>query len=250
MPTLVIIAPHPDDAVLGAGGLIQRALAHHWSVHVLHMTHGDGNRTSQWRQYRTARPLTALRQGIARRTEALVALQGLGVPAAQCVFLGFPDGGLGQLAMMPYTSPWTHCQRDPYQDSPSMGNAYTANTWAQSVFRYLTDIHPALIIYPNAEDTHPDHRATSRLVAQLTCGIPALTYRIHGRSPSPAPIPFSLTPTEQQAKSQAILTHISQAAVTGWWLNTFAQSVEGFYPALASLPVFGKSPASAFISLH
>src|SRR5262245_37483517 len=32
---LLVIAPHPDDETLGAGGLIQRVIAHHGAVHVV-----------------------------------------------------------------------------------------------------------------------------------------------------------------------------------------------------------------------
>ena len=35
---MVVVAPHPDDEVLGAGGLILRAADAGWNVHVLYMT--------------------------------------------------------------------------------------------------------------------------------------------------------------------------------------------------------------------
>src|SRR5438128_691732 len=39
---LLVIAPHPDDDVLGAGGLIRRVVKAGGSVHVVWTTSGDG----------------------------------------------------------------------------------------------------------------------------------------------------------------------------------------------------------------
>ena len=39
---VLVVAPHPDDESLGAGGIIQAALAGGGRVHVLFMTNGDG----------------------------------------------------------------------------------------------------------------------------------------------------------------------------------------------------------------
>src|SRR3954451_20581648 len=39
---VLVVAPHPDDDVLGAGGVIQQALAIGKSVVVVFMTNGDG----------------------------------------------------------------------------------------------------------------------------------------------------------------------------------------------------------------
>ena len=39
---LLVIAPHPDDETLGAGGLIQRVLERGGTVRVVLVTAGDG----------------------------------------------------------------------------------------------------------------------------------------------------------------------------------------------------------------
>src|SRR5437667_9363362 len=40
---IVVVAPNPDDEVLGAGGVIQQACAAGAEVHVIYLTSGDHN---------------------------------------------------------------------------------------------------------------------------------------------------------------------------------------------------------------
>lgn len=227
---VVIIAPHPDDAVLAAGGLIQRAQAESWQVIVLHMTHGEGFRASAWRMGQSAIAL-----GHTRRAEAQGALQSLGVNPAHCLFLGFPDGALQRLTTMPITSAVSHSASDPYADSPSVGQPYTAAAWHQAVWRVLRDYQPQWIIAPDSQDANPDHQATGllmdRLCAQWPHPLRLDHYRVHLPTYTPT-VPrwtLTLTPLEQARKRQAIAWHISQMAVTGWWLRQWAQPREVFY---------------------
>jgi len=39
----MVVAPHPDDEVLGAGGLIQQAVAAGAEVRIVYLTNGDHN---------------------------------------------------------------------------------------------------------------------------------------------------------------------------------------------------------------
>ena len=226
----MVIAPHPDDAVLGAAGVIQRAQRQGWRIVAAHMTHGDAFTLSTWRMRHHTQPADYLAMGHLRRKEAETALRVLGVQPQDCVFFGFPDGRLGQLSTAPLTSPFTHCARDPYAESPSFGQPYTYAQWATSVQQMVTAYQPAMVVYPDAADTNADHRATGQLLHQLTPNRPTLTYRVHGRHlPQPAAhSALSLTPQEQSRKQLAIRLHPSQVAVTGWWLAGFARPTEPF----------------------
>lgn len=227
----MVIVPHPDDAVLGVAGMIQRAQANGWQIIVVHMTHGDGFALSTWRMTHHTRPADYLALGHLRRREAITALRVLGVQPQDCLFFGFPDGRLGRLSAHPITSPTTHCAQDPYADSPSYGQPYTYARWANAMHRILATYQPELVVYPDTADTNADHRATGQLVRVLTLGQATLTYRIHGRalthqlSHSPA---ITLTPQERSRKQFAINLHPSQLAVTGWWLAGFARSIEPY----------------------
>ena len=42
---VLVLAPHPDDEVLGAGGVIQQAVAQKLPIKIVFLTYGDSN---QW----------------------------------------------------------------------------------------------------------------------------------------------------------------------------------------------------------
>ncbi|OLR92967.1 PIG-L deacetylase family protein [Actinokineospora bangkokensis] len=84
---LVVVAPHPDDEVLGAGGLM--ALA--GSVHLVAVTDGEASHPGS--TVLAPRELAAVR---ARESEA--ALDVLGVDA-RVDRLGMPDGGIDEDAL-------------------------------------------------------------------------------------------------------------------------------------------------------
>src|SRR5580704_2711504 len=51
---IIVVAPHPDDEILGAGGLIQQACAAGAEVHVIYLTSGDHNQIA-FKLYRRIR---------------------------------------------------------------------------------------------------------------------------------------------------------------------------------------------------
>src|SRR5512140_3264167 len=97
---VAVIAPHPDDEVLGAGCLIQRVIASGGDVHVIFVTDGEANPwplraiVHRWRINEDMRH----RWGAIRRREAMNSLRTLGVPESNVSFLSFPDQGLLPIA--------------------------------------------------------------------------------------------------------------------------------------------------------
>lgn len=83
---LVVLAAHPDDETLGAGGLVRLAHRRGIPVHVVVATDGEGSHPHS----PTTGPAELSRR---RRAEAEAALAAL-APDAGCTFLGLPDGGL------------------------------------------------------------------------------------------------------------------------------------------------------------
>src|SRR5438034_5817310 len=93
---ILVIAPHPDDEVIGAGGLIQRA----GDVRVVFVTSGENNPWPQRVMQRKWIISAADRAEWAtmRRREAAASLHILGAPDDSAVFLGFRDQEIMPLA--------------------------------------------------------------------------------------------------------------------------------------------------------
>src|SRR5688572_25381912 len=88
---LLVVAPHPDDESLGAGGLMQRTLAAGGRVHVLFLTNGDGYPEAVEVATGHREPSASDYRGFGelRRAEALVALERYRVLPLSVTFLGF-----------------------------------------------------------------------------------------------------------------------------------------------------------------
>jgi len=84
---VLVVAPHPDDEVLGCGGVIGLLRQAQVPVYVAVVSDGGGSHPGSARYPPAA--LSALRQA-----ESLTGLAHLGVHAAQVTFLGLPDGAV------------------------------------------------------------------------------------------------------------------------------------------------------------
>src|SRR5215471_7803950 len=185
---LLVVAPHPDDETLGAGGLIQRVLHAGGAVKVVFMTSGDGYPVgvALARHIQHPQAQDYREYGMLRQQEARHALAILGVSAKDVVFLGFPDSGLCPLQMTyqidngrNYLSPFTLEDR-PYKANvvlPSIeynGEDLTKElTWVLSRFR------PTLVVTVHPLDRHPDHCATYRFVNEALHALPKDNTALH-----------------------------------------------------------------------
>lgn len=140
---LVVVSPHPDDEVLGCGGVMQAALAQGCAVQVVSVTDGEACYPdhAQW-------PAARLR--VARRRELTVAMRALGMDASHVTSLGLPDGAVA-------------------------GHE-------TDLAAYLgARLKPGdVVLAPWVRDAHPDHEAAGRAAcaAALSCGVRALQYPV------------------------------------------------------------------------
>jgi LmbE family N-acetylglucosaminyl deacetylase len=164
----VIVSPHPDDGVLGAGGLIQRIVGRHGSVEIVEVTSGDAfpKGVAALRQGQALTPDKYRWYGTVREHEELQAMRQLGVGRSRIRLLGFPDEGMCQLVdsktrAQVFSSPYT--QRDsPPATERLVADAKYRGDDAQAEFRdFLLAFRPTLIILPDGRDEHPDHCATA-----------------------------------------------------------------------------------------
>ncbi|MCY0897955.1 MAG: PIG-L family deacetylase [Firmicutes bacterium] len=165
---LLVVAPHPDDEVLGAGGTMAKAVQHGDEVFVALLTSGDGFREDATRYYLSLDVTAAeyLHMGYERQLESRRALHALGVPDDHVYFLGFPDGGLDALWLThwsgdPWLSPTTGYRAVPYLTAWREGEDYTGRTLVRVLMDLYREIKPTRLIMPSAFDTHPDHWGTN-----------------------------------------------------------------------------------------
>ncbi len=174
---LLVIAPHPDDETLGAGGLIQRVLAAGGSVHVVWVTAGDGYVEAVEHSTGELHPRAAefVAYGERRIHEAENAertlAEGLAPPSqATGETLGFPDGGLRALLRdhwartRPERSPTTGTEHPPYPEAADRRAKYDGAELVRELCRVLRETRPTRIAFPDPLDKHPDHHATGLFV--------------------------------------------------------------------------------------
>lgn len=169
---LMVFAPHCDDEVLGAGGLIQLAIAQHMDVIVVIETNGDGYLFATMEEFRRMypRPQDYIRMGSLRQQETLAALRTLGLQEDQVVFLGYPDRGTPNLwttnwsTDTPYTSPYTRTYRSPYPLTFDPDAVYAGQKLLENIRTLLEIYRPDLIVFPHPSDVHPDHWGLSAFI--------------------------------------------------------------------------------------
>ncbi len=133
----LMVSPHDDDAVLGAGLLIQLAKRENVPVHIMIVTDGSMG-------YCSVDEKDSIAQ--IRRKESLKCYESLGVPRQNIVCLGFPDCQLGN-----------YRGRSPAR--PGDAVAIGGFTGLQNAFTFrLRQIKPTQCFLPTWNDLHPDHR--------------------------------------------------------------------------------------------
>lgn len=123
----LVVAPHPDDEVLGCGGLVAGLVAEGAAVRVLFLTDGGGDEEGEARAGYVAR----------RRAEAAAVADLLGFAGVE--HLGLPDGGLAD-----------HLDRA-----------------AAALRRALLAQRPELLLVPSPLEASRDHRAAFAAVHRL-----------------------------------------------------------------------------------
>ncbi len=204
---VLVFAPHPDDEVIGAGGLLQRAVQSGRRALIVFVTNGDGYpKAASALQHK---PIPALRNSdyvklaAARQREAVAADHVLGVSASNLVFLGYPDGVLAGVYADnrdgPVQSPTTGrtmtygpVELDYHTLAHGQPAAYTRMAALEDVQEILKESQPTQVLVTDPADQHPDHHATYDLVRDAIAAIgftgDLLTFVVHSGPGWPWPI--------------------------------------------------------------
>jgi len=263
---VLVVAPHPDDETIGAAGVIQAALAQGSQVRVVIVTNGDGQALSPLAIHRSlemgAEEYTQI--GEQRQQESLAAMQELGLPARDVIFLSYPDRGMLPLwngnwtEDCPLRSSYTGATSSPYPLTFNPNATYCGQSVLNDFSAILADFRPDLIILPHPADKHPDHRASSNFAllaaTVLNARQPGYQPEVWGYPVHFADFPetadeiiappiqppaalsgldtrwasLTLTPSQVQHKSTALHAYTSQQALLGKLLNSFASRDEIF----------------------
>lgn len=233
---LLLVVAHPDDEVIGAGGLVDTAHRTGVPVSVVVVTNGDSNRVSAALIGRHLRSHSAdfIKTGMVRQGETIEGLRRLGVAADQVFFFGFPDRALAEVlaSEVPVTSPFTLLRRAAYPRVVAPDAPYTAPALGALLQQVVEQVRPTVIITHAPFDRHPDHRAVYALVEAHRGGARLYTFLVHApgfprplRSAPQEPllppadlsqplgwswVEFALSPEAEQNKRQAIDAHRSQ----------------------------------------
>lgn len=234
---ILIISPHPDDAALCCGGLIQQSIALGKTVRVVNVTDGEGYKeATALLTHKTVDSITPedmLALGRTRQDEEHRAMNMLGIPSSSVVFLGYPDGFLDEVhkneGSPPFTSPYTNLSK-----TLEANHVFSRTSAVADIASLISSLKPAQIIIPTRTDDALDHVVTNLFVTdamKLTeYSGTLLRYVIHSASQSAAPIfRVSLTDAQIKKKKEAIEAYVSQTAVDGDYLKSFAQNDELFY---------------------
>ena len=162
-----MLAPHPDDEVLGAGGVLREAVRRKLPVRVVFLTHGDSNEWSflAYRKRPVLTPSGALAMGAIRHQEALAAATVLGVAAQDLRFLGYPDYGTLDIwrahwgSQPPARGRLTRARAVPYSNAFRPGAPYKGEAILADLETILKDFRPTQIFVSHPADHHPDHAA-------------------------------------------------------------------------------------------
>ena len=176
----VVVAPHPDDEIIGAAALIATLARRGTRVSVVIVSDGAASHPGS-RRWPRAR-LIAERYRESRR-----ALRRLGVPAGAVRCLGLPDSAVG-------------AHRVPL---------------AQAL-RRLVRSGVDLIVAPAAADAHPDHRAVAAALHRLGGRARRLSYQVWPpQSPLRRGSRLVAMPGGAAAKRSLIRVHRTQLGAIG-----------------------------------
>ena len=260
---LVIVAPHPDDEVLGCGGLIQQAVAVGAEVRVIYLTNGDHNQIAfkLYSGHPHLGPRDYIRFGECRRREATAAMSLLGLPARDLIFLGYPDWGELRIwrdywaTNKVFTSDATRTNAVPYPEEYGSRHPYRPQSVVADFCAILRDFKPARVFVTHPADANADHRAAANFVRLAVLQLaeeglhPQLNYYVIHFGDWPHPVHYHpelglapptlllddgnwmslpLLPAQIEAKYQAILTNETQTTTRQYYLVSFARTNEIF----------------------
>lgn len=224
---VLVIAPHPDDEVIGCAGIMLQALEQHRRVGVVVITSGDGYPAIAAvvgkKNKNEVVPNDFLKAGALRQAHSVRAMARLGLPKDELTFLGYPDSGLENIYKMSGSAAFTqmftrksatygvtvpdyhsvrHGKPAPYLKANVVGD----------IAEIIRERQPKEIYVTHEADTHGDHRAAfwyaRDAVRAANFQGDFFTYIVHGAPPSQPPDRrLVLNNRQAETKRAALIDH-------------------------------------------
>ena len=278
---ILVLAPHPDDEVLGCGGVIQDAVAMGLPLRVVFLTYGDNNQWSflVYRKHPVFIPAAVRQMGLVRHDEAVAADRVLGLSPDQLTFLGYPDFGTLRIweahwrDRPPFRSMLTHVTEVPYPNARRRGASYAGEEVLKDLTEIVREFRPTKVFVSHPGDHMPDHAALYLFTRVALWDLePALRpevypYLVHFRG-WPRPRGFQptedlsppssliraiawrenrLSPQELERGQVAIRAHRTQYGSSARYLLSFVRPNElfGYFPSIALRRTTSPTPLSS-----
>ena len=164
---VLVVAPHPDDEVLGCTGIIEQAGEMGLPVRIVFLTYGDANQWSfiVYRKWPVLNPEDVISMGYVRHDEALEAADVLKVSRENLTFLGYPDFGTENILCAhwgdnpPYRGLLTRVTEVPYNNALRPGALYKGEDVLKDLKSVINEFQPTKIFLSHPADHNRDHRA-------------------------------------------------------------------------------------------
>ncbi|MHA1384762.1 MAG: PIG-L deacetylase family protein [Candidatus Helarchaeota archaeon] len=150
MKSLIVFSPHPDDAVLGCGGTIIKAIKEKIQVYIIFLTDGRACYTHSGIES----DLTPSDVAAGRKKEAIQSSKKLGVPEEKLIFFKIWDRELS----------------DPKNFNYAL----------KRVKNLILKIRPFRVFGPVFNNRHPDHQATHDIIVKALENYPEIEFYMYG----------------------------------------------------------------------
>ncbi len=224
---VLVIAPHPDDEVIGCAGVILRTLEAKKRVTVVLLTNGDGHVALTAAVAKKEReqlvPEDFIKAGALRQSHSIAAMKRLGVPREDLIFLGNPDGGLEKMWKMDGSAAFrqmltqkreTHGVTAPDYHTATHGKpaSYVKANVVADLAEIIRARRPQEVFVSHESDKHGDHRAAfwfAREALEIAkVEVRLLAFVVHGGPLAREPdLLLKLSSQAYETKKAALMDH-------------------------------------------
>lgn len=172
---IIVVAPHPDDEILGFAGLIFDALQAKKEVKVVIVTNGDGYGSACYFWQNGFPREDSMQQGPecsrafleyygkSRISESKRALSLLGLDSSNVITLGYPDGWVGEM----YRHPDSVYLGNTSRLTSNAGKSFTSGHLKEELKAIFTENRNEEIYSLHHLDSHDDHASLAKFIQDV-----------------------------------------------------------------------------------